>query len=481
VGAGDGGAMIDRLLTVLLVANQWTILAFFLAMNLTNLVLILRSYFATRRYLGEVEADRFEDYFESSHSKPLTLICPVFNEEAGVVASVSSLLGLHYPEFQVIVVNDGSTDGTLGKLVAAYHLHPSARVVRTQLATLAIRATYESAYLPKLVVVDKDNGGKADALNCGLNLARYPLVCCVDGDCIIENDALLRAARPFLDRPNVVASAGVIRPLNGCKVTPMGIRGIFLPGSWLARMQVVEYLRSFLFGRMGLSSLGSMFIVSGAFSIFRKDLLLEIGGYRKTIGEDFEVVVRIHHHLMKQRRSYRIVMVPDPLCWTEVPEDAATLSRQRNRWQRGMLDALWGHREMWFNPEYGRIGMFSMPYFLVFEAAAPVIELLGYLFFLYALAAHKTYGPFAVAFFCVALLLGITNNYMAIAMEQITLRPYPRLRDWAILLWCGIAEHFGYRQLILVWRAKGIIDWLRGKQAWGQMRRVGSAGPGAGG
>lgn len=468
--------MIDRIITNLLLIFQWGVLAFFLALNLTNLVLIIKAYFATRRYLGEVEADRFEDYFESAHSKPLTLICPAFNEEAGVVASVNSLLGLHFPEYQVIVVNDGSTDGTLQKLIDTFHLRPSAKVVRTQLPTQPIRAVYESAFLPKLVVVDKDNGGKSDALNCGLNLARYPLVCCVDGDCIIENDALLRGTRPFLDRPNVVATAGVIRPLNGCKVTPMGIRGIFLPKSWLARMQVVEYLRAFLFGRMGLSSLGSMFIVSGAFSVFRKDLLMEIGGYRKTIGEDFEIIVRIHNHLKKQGRPYQIVMVPDPLCWTEVPEDMATLRRQRNRWQRGMLDALWMHREMWFNPEYGRIGMFSMPYFLFFEAASPVIELLGYAFFVLALVAHKLFGPFVIMFFCVALLLGVINSYVAILMEQITIHPYSRLRDWVSLLYCGIIENFGYHQLSLLWRAKGIIDWFRGKEHWGHMKRVGSAG-----
>lgn len=465
--------MIGRLLTYLLLVNQWGVLAFFVAMNLTNLLLIVRAFFATRRYLDEVEVDQFEAYFESTHSRPLTLICPAHNEEAGVVATVNSLLGLRYPEFQVIVVNDGSTDGTLERLVEAFRLRPSARVMPLRLSSRPVRAIYESAFLPRLVVVDKENGGKADALNCGLNLARFPLVCCVDGDGLIENDALLRATRPFLDQPDVVASAGVIRPLNGCKVTPMGIRGIYLPDSWLARMQTVEYLRAFLFGRMGLASLGSLFIVSGAFSVFRRDLLLEVGGFRKTIGEDFELVVRIHQHLKRQGRPYRVVMVPDPVCWTEVPEDAATLRRQRNRWQRGLLDSLWLHRSMWFNPAYGRIGLFSMPYFLLFEAAAPVIELLGYGFFAFALLGHKTNGPFVLAFLCVALLMGILNSFVAITLEQITHHPYQRPRDWAMLLFCGVFENFGYRQRTVLWRAKGILDWFRGKQGWGSMTRIG--------
>jgi cellulose synthase/poly-beta-1,6-N-acetylglucosamine synthase-like glycosyltransferase len=386
---------------------------------------------------------------------------------------VNSLLGLRYPDFQVIVINDGSKDDTLEKLIEAFRLRPSALVVRQVLPTKPVRGIYESAFLPRLVVVDKENGGKADALNCGLNLARYPLVCCMDGDSLLENDALLRVSRPFLDLPNVVATAGVIRPLNGCHVTPMGIRGIFLPKSWLARLQVVEYLRAFLFGRMGLSNMGSLFIVSGAFGVFRKQLLLEIGGFYKTIGEDFEMVVRMHHHLKAQGRPYQVVMVPDPVCWTEVPEDAATLRRQRNRWQRGLLDSLWLHREMWFNPDFGRIGLFSMPYFLLFEAAAPVIEILGYIFFLYALFEGKTHGPFVVAFFCVALLLGVFNSHVAVILEQITNHPYRRMRDWMMLLFCGVIENFGYRQRTLFWRLKGTLDWFRGKEGWGHMKRKG--------
>lgn len=472
----DGGAgMIERLMTSLLLLSQGGILLYFLALNLTQTVLIVKAFLAIRAYLAEVEVDQMEDFFESAHFKPITLICPVYNEGPGVVASVSSLLGLRYPEFQVVVINDGSSDDTLDKLREAFRLQPSRKVIRQVLPCAEIRGVWESAYLPRLVVVDKANGGKADALNCGLNVARYPLVCCMDGDSLIEHDALLRVVRPFLDRPDVVASAGVIRPLNGCRVTPMGIRGIFLPTNWLARIQVVEYLRAFLYGRMGLSDLGSMFIVSGAFGVFRRDLLLRIGGFHKTIGEDFELVVRMHQRLREEERPYRVVMVPDPVCWTEVPEDAGTLRRQRNRWQRGLLDSLWLHREMCFNPEYGRVGLFSMPYFLLFEALAPLIEVVGYGFFAYALVEGKMHGPFAVAFFSLALLMGIFNSHLAVILEQITNHPYQRLSDWALLLLCGILENFGYRQRTVLWRLKGTWDWLRGREGWGHMRRRGIA------
>ena len=229
------------------------------------------------------------------------------------MASINSLISLRYPEFQVVVVSDGSTDATLERLIKAFKLQPSQRVVRHLLPTKEVHGIYESAYVPNLVVVDKANGGKADALNCGINLARYPLVCCMDGDSLLENDALLRIARPFMDRPDMVASGGVVRPLNGCKVTPMGIRGIFLPGSWLARFQIVEYLRAFLFARVGLASLDSMFIVSGAFGVFRKDVVVAAGGFETaTIGEDFELVVRLHRCLREWKRPHHITLVPDP-------------------------------------------------------------------------------------------------------------------------------------------------------------------------
>ena len=404
----------------------------------------------------------------------MTLICPAYNEEAGVVPSVNSLISLRYPEFQVVVVNDGSKDATLERLIEAFRLKPSHRVLRQLLPTQEVRGIYESAYVPNLVVVDKANGGKADALNCGINLARYPLVCCMDGDSLLENDSLLRIARPFMDRADLVASGGVIRPLNGCKVTAMGIRGIHLPDSWLARFQIVEYLRAFLFGRVGLASLDTMFIVSGAFGVFRKDLIVQAGGFETaTIGEDFELVVRMHRCLREWKRPYHITLVPDPVCWTEVPEDTKVLGRQRNRWQRGLLETLWKHRRMWFNPKYGRVGLFSMPYFIFFEALAPVIEVLGYVVFVWSLWTHSINSAFAILFIYVALLLGVLNSVVSVVLQEISGHRYQGLKAWSLLLFTAVVENFGYRQMTVWWRLKGTIDWLRGKEGWGQMKRKG--------
>ena len=421
-----------------------------------------------------METDRLDTAFETSHYKPMTLICPAYNEEAGVVPSVNSLISLRYPEFQVVVVNDGSKDATLEKLIEAFRLKPSHRVLRQLLPTKEVRGIYESAYVPNLVVVDKANGGKADALNCGINLARYPLVCCMDGDSLLENDSLLRIARPFMDRPHLVASGGVIRPLNGCRVTAMGIRGIHLPDSWLARFQIVEYLRAFLFGRVGLASLDTMFIVSGAFGVFRKELIVQSGGFETaTIGEDFELVVRMHRCLREWKRPYHITLVPDPVCWTEVPEDTKVLGRQRNRWQRGLLETLWKHRRMWFNPKYGRVGLFSMPYFIFFEALAPVIEVLGYVVFAWSLWTHSINSAFAILFIYVALLLGVLNSVVSVVLQEISGHRYQGLKAWSLLLFTAVAENFGYRQMTVWWRLKGTFDWIRGKEGWGQMKRKG--------
>ena len=453
---------------------EWGILLYFLTLQLTQLALILRAFFSIRHYLDEAGTDRLDTAFETIHYKPMTLICPAFNEAAGAVASVNSLISLRYPEFQVVVVNDGSTDATLERLITAFRLRPSHRVLRELLPTKAVRGIYESAYVPNLVVVDKANGGKADALNCGINLARYPLVCCMDGDSLLENDSLLRIARPFMDQPNLVASGGVIRPLNGCRVTPMGIRGIFLPASWLARFQVVEYLRAFLFGRMGLASLDTVFIVSGAFGVFRRDVLVKIGGFdTTTVGEDFELVVHLHRCLREAHAPYHITLVPDPICWTEVPEDRKTLGRQRNRWQRGLWEALWRHRRMWFNPRYGRVGLFSMPYFLLFEALAPVIETGGYLLFAWSLWHHATNLSFALLFIYVALLLGVLNSVVSVLLQEITGHRYQGLKAFSLLLLTAVLENFGYRQLTVWWRLRGTFDWTRGKEGWGHMKRKG--------
>jgi cellulose synthase/poly-beta-1,6-N-acetylglucosamine synthase-like glycosyltransferase len=461
-------------MTPLLDLYQYLILAYFLVQNGFQFLFILRSFFFIREYQNRTETDTLEEIFGTDHYKPISLVCPAYNEAAGVVKSVHSLLALRYPRIEVIVVNDGSRDDTVDLLVSAFRMIPSARVVRQGVPCKPIRAVYESPYVPNLVVIDKENGGKSDALNCGLNFAAYPLVCTMDGDSLLENDALLRGVRPFLDEAHVVAVGGVIRPVNGCVVTPMGIRGIHLPAAWLPRFQVLEYFRAFLYGRVGLSSLHMLFIVSGAFAIFRREALLRCGGFATaTIGEDLEMVVRMHRHFLERGEPYRIAMVPDPICWTEVPSDLATLARQRNRWQRGLLESLWAHRRMCFNPAYGTMGLISIPYFLLFEAMAPLLEASGYLLFLWFCWHTSLNTPYVVLFLWLAIFLGILNSIVAIALAVSTGHRYQGVRALVTLLATALLENLGYRQLTVWWRLRGTLDFLRGKQGWGRMTRAG--------
>jgi cellulose synthase/poly-beta-1,6-N-acetylglucosamine synthase-like glycosyltransferase len=456
---------------------EGAILAYFLVMNGLQLLFIVRAYAVVRESQGREDADTLEEVFGTTYHKPITVICPIFNEAAGVVKSVDSLLALRYPQTEVIVVNDGSSDRSVELLVEAFRLRPSARALRQELPTRPIRGVYDSPFVPNLLFVDKENGGKSDALNCGLNLASYPLVCTMDGDSILENDALLRAARPFMDEAGVVAVGGVIRPVNGCRLTPLGIRGIFLPGSWLARFQIVEYFRAFLFGRVGLAASRMLFIVSGAFALFRRDALLRAGGFAtSTIGEDFEMAVRLHRTCLERGEPYRTSMTPDPICWTEVPEDLRTLARQRNRWQRGLLETLWRHRRMAFNPRYGRIGLLSIPYYLLFEALAPLVEAIGYLLFAWLLARGQLGGAFALLFLWVAVFLGILGSLAAIILQVSASHRYQGTGALLRLLAVAVLENLGYRQLTVWWRLRGTWDFLRGKQGWGSMKRRGLGG-----
>ncbi|MFN4232998.1 glycosyltransferase family 2 protein [Thermus sp.] len=321
---------------------------------------------------------------------------PTYNEEKTIAHSVRSFLSLHYPEFEVIVVADGPKDRTLEVLKEAFRLVEVEWVYRRALATKPVRAVYRSLVYPNLIVVDKENGGKADALNAGLNLARYPLFCAVDADSLLDAQALLRASRLFLEDDRVLAVGGTLRPLNGAVVREGIVETLHLPRGYLEKVQIVEYARAFFMGRAGWSAMGALLIISGAFGLFRREEALRVGGYRTdTVGEDMELVVRLHRRAREEGREYRIVYTPDPICYTEVPADWATLRKQRNRWHRGLWEVLWNHRTMLFNPRYGRLGLVAMPYFFLFEALAPVVEVLGYVLFpvFYSLASSTRSLP----------------------------------------------------------------------------------------
>ncbi|MEY3012081.1 MAG: hypothetical protein RIT45_816 [Pseudomonadota bacterium] len=405
---------------------------------------------------------------------PISIIVPAHNEEKTVVESVRALLNLRYPQHEVVVVNDGSADGTMTSLRNAFALEAVPIDLRLDLKCQPIRATYRSAINRRLVVIDKENGGKADALNCAVNAARYPLVCAIDADTLIIPDALLRLVRPFLSDLEVVGVGGSLCLANGCRIERGNVVEVGLPRSWLARFQVIEYMRAFLVGRLGWDGLGGNLIVSGAFGLFRRQAIVKAGGYATdSVGEDMELIARLRHDVPKWLQSRAIRHLPDPVAFTEAPDSLRILGNQRDRWQRGLFDTLWRHRRMAFNPRYATIGLFVTPFFWFFELFGPFIELFGYIYLLLTIVGGMMEPLFASLFGAVALLSGFLLSLGGILLEELSLSFFRQPGDMRRLITVAILENFGYRQIVLAYRVRGFLKYLLGEKAWGRMTRQG--------
>lgn len=410
---------------------------------------------------------------------PISLLVPAYNEEATVVENIRSLLALHYPNFEVVVVNDGSKDGTLQKAIDAFHLKPVQRPYQTEISHQEIRGLYGSEHYPNLIVVDKENGGKADALNAGINLARFPLFCAVDADSLLESDALLRAVQPFAEDPEkLVAVGGTVRIANGCTVRTGQVESIALPTNLLALFQIVEYLRAFLMARLAWSQFDALMLVSGAFGIFDRSAVISAGGYdSETVGEDLELIVKLHRHMHELGKDYDIQFVPDPVCWTEVPESLSVLARQRMRWQRGSLETFFKHIHMLGNPRYGMPGLLGYPHILLIDVLGPPTELLGYILLPLFFYMGVIQWDIMAAFLAMTFIFGIFVSVGSLVLEEIELRRFPRASNLLILMLVAIVENFGYRQLNSFWRIAGFWQYVSGaKTTWGEMTRRGFKG-----
>lgn len=458
-------------------ALQWAnylLLGYFVVLNSGYLVMCGVTVGTLVEYRRRLEAFSPEEALTSEALPPITMIAPAYNEEATCVESTRAFLGIDYPNVEVMVVNDGSADATMDRLEEAFDLVPAARPPTADLPTEEVREVYQSRVHPNLWVLDKENGGKADALNAGIRFCDTPFFCAVDADTLVEGEGLVRMVRPFLDDRSTVAVGGIVRVANGCTVQAGRVRDVSMPRQWLPKLQVLEYLRAFFFGRVGWDALGAMLIISGAFGLFRRETVVEAGGYATdTVGEDMELVVRLHRHLREQGTEYRVRFVPDPVAWTEVPSSFRILQSQRDRWQRGLADTMVRHQRMLFNPRYGSVGLIAYPFFYVLETFGPVLELLGYILFGVALALGAISGPFALAFFMVAFALGAALSLTAVVLEELSFRRYERTGDLLQLLSLPLVEAFGYRQLNAWWRIKGLWSYFRSKEGWGVMERSG--------
>lgn len=406
---------------------------------------------------------------------PIGLIIPAYNEEMNIVESVHSLLALEYPNFEVIVVNDGSSDGTVERLIEAFDLVEYQRPHEKSVDHKPLRAIYSSPTTDRLIVADKPNGGKADAQNAGINLCRAPVFCVMDGDSILDPDALIRAAQPFIDDPeHVIAVGGTIRIANSSIIESGRIKSVRLPRNLIALFQVVEYLRAFLMARLAWSRINTLMIVSGAFGIFRREEVIAVGGFTLgSVGEDLDLIVKLHRYMINAKKEYRIAFIPEPVCWTEAPETLKGLARQRSRWQRGALEVFFNHRDMLFNPRYGRVGFLGFGHMLIVDVIGPIVEVLGYflmpLFWFLGVLSLE----YLLAYTALVFVYGVFISVSSLILEESGLKRFPRVRDLVILTGVAILENFGYRQINNFWRLRGYWQFARSDTSWGEMTRVG--------
>jgi cellulose synthase/poly-beta-1,6-N-acetylglucosamine synthase-like glycosyltransferase len=456
-------------------ANQ-TLFWYYFASNVAYLVMLIIALKTSAAHQRRLESHRLSWTREAPLAPPITLIVPAHNEEKSIRIAVRNLLELDYPELEVIVVNDGSKDHTLKELHEAFRLRPVRAVYVPEMKSARIRGLYRSKVNTPLLVIDKDPGGsKADAVNAGLNAATSPYVCVVDADSILERDALLRIMVPILNDPKrVVAVGGIIRVLNGSQIVDGQLRRARLPRKSIEVIQVIEYLRAFLIGREAWGQGNMLMVISGAFGVFRTDLVRAVGGYRASaIGEDFDVVARLHRHMLDKGADYHIHFVPDPMCWTEAPSDLKSLARQRARWQRGLFDVLWTTRGMLFRSRYGRIGWFALPYLWLFELAAPILEITGIATIILAAYLGVLSRPFFIQFLLFGYAFATVISIGSVVQEEITYKRYNDWQDVVRLVSYCFFEHFPYRQLHIVWRLQGIWQYLRGDNTWAPIKRHG--------
>jgi cellulose synthase/poly-beta-1,6-N-acetylglucosamine synthase-like glycosyltransferase len=433
--------------------------AYFIVFAVFHLWLLAMAKIEIRRHTGRLRQTTLRRTVRSPLAPPISILVPAYNEAASITHSVRSLLALEYQTVEIVVVNDGSSDDTVDRLIEAFDLRQVDRPTPPFLPHKPVRAVYVPKGRLSLLVVDKENGGKADALNAGINFASYPLVCAIDADSVLEQDALVKTAMPFLDDPvRTIVSGGLIRVANGCRIEHGRVAEARLP-------------------RTAWSLVNGLLIVSGAFGLFRKDAVVAAGGYStETVGEDMELVVRLHRTMREQRRPYRIVYVPDPVCWTEAPESARVLRRQRRRWQRGSAETLLMHVRMLANPRYRATGLLAMPSLLLFELLGPAIELSGYLVALVAFLTGAVSTTIFLLFLGISVLYGLILSFGAIALEDASFGRHPGWDQLGKVLLFAVLENAGYRQLNHVWRIEGLWQLVRGGE-WGAMERKGFAQP----
>lgn len=448
-------------------------ISYFIALNGIYLSLTIVALAVLPKYIQRQTIHQLP-LSQTGFEPPISLVVTAYNEEAVIIPTVYSLLQLEYPEYEILIVNDGSKDKTLEILTNEFQLEEFPYAFRYRIQHKPVKRVFQSKIYPNLRVLDKENGGsKADASNAGINGAKYGLFMPLDSDTILDRYCLKLMVQPFLLRPETVAVGGNVRILNGCQVKGGFITKIATPKNWLAKFQILEYTRAFLSGRVGWNFFDALPLISGAFGLFNKEAVISVGGYsHKSLGEDMDLVLRIHRNFRLTGKKYRVETLVDPVCWTEVPETFEILKKQRVRWQRGLFDCLWENRKLLFHPKSGLVGWGSFPFLLFLEGISPIFEVFGMCFFFFTYFLGLVNYEGALAFLLLSFGTGFLLSISSILLEELIFKTYPKLSDLTILTFAAFVENFGYRQLMTLWRLEGTIKWLmRTKSSWGAMTR----------
>jgi cellulose synthase/poly-beta-1,6-N-acetylglucosamine synthase-like glycosyltransferase len=450
-------------------------LLYFVAMQVYMLGLALLSGYALHKERIAERFGRVEDMLGSDITPPVSIIVPAYNEAAGIVESIRSMAMVTYPRFEIVVVNDGSKDETLEKMVEQYKMVPVPMPFRANIKTAPVRQLYHTTVPVSITLVDKVNGGRADAINAGVNVARYPYVFLTDADVLIDGMAIVQAMRHFAeDRTRTVAVGGNVRPVNGCTVRYGHLVDARLPGTWRERLQVLEYVRSFVAARPAWSRLNCLPLLSGAFGIFLRQAVVDVGGLTHGhMGEDLDLTMRIHRHYRRIKQPYRIVYAPSAVAWTEVPITRQVLRRQRIRWHRGLIRAMADFRSSLFNPRHGAIGMVAWPAMFLFEFLAPIVEFLGYLVVPLALLFGGIAWPQAALLLLVAFLAGALTSLAALFLDE-QFGYFNEPLEAVTLLTLVFVENLGLRQQTVWWRIRALFGGVS-TRVWGDMQRKGVA------
>ena len=463
------------------IAYNLYIVAYYFSVNLIYIILSILSHHTATQQINDWSLKKPTLLYEDELLPKVSILAPAYNEELSIIESVTSLLNLKYPNYEVVVINDGSKDATLQTLIDHFHLEKHTVEYNSFITTRPIRGIYTTKNIPNLKVVDKHNGGKADALNVGINVSKYEYVCGIDADSVLESEALLKLLSVEMDQKKpLLASGGNILPSNGEIISQGKIEKRGLSKGAVVRFQSLEYLRAFTTGRLGWTKLNALLIISGAFGVFNKEALLQASGYlsrvsplrKETVGEDMELVVRLHRNAKSENKDYKINYVYNAECHTQLPEEFSSLLKQRNRWHRGLLDILSYHRSMTFNPKYGSSGMIGFPYFLIYEMVGPLVEIQGYFFLFLALILGLLNLPIILLIFIATIGFGIVISLTSLLILE-KAHNHLTYKEISILIFYGIFENFGYRQLMSLYRVRGYFSSLQEKHQWGEQKRKG--------